>query len=181
MTRYSMLFACLNSAKSSFEAFFSLPIYIDFDLPYTVWTLLGHMLVVVSRLTLFNADGWDQAYMRNNLDFFDILNKLARRLEDATAYVTSSADGGGSDSMSPLPRSVPELFASFAQKMQNARDVHEAKRAAQSRQDQAAVAAANCQMQSEGVVAPAYPDDLNLPGSTALFEFLDENFWSQFT
>ena len=55
--RLNMLYAGLNSTKLCFEASYSVPPSALYDLPYMVWTLLGHVRVVLSRLSLLEAEG----------------------------------------------------------------------------------------------------------------------------
>ena len=175
-SQLNLLFTCLNSTKSCFDAFFSLPLTTWFELPYMMWSMLGHTIVVLSKLTHFTCEGWDQQYVRTVLDFSETVDTVARKLDEARALAELSAQQTVAAGDNSLPRGVPELFSTLPLKFHQIKAAHEAMSATRAlnrselMQDHSA--GANTTALSE--------NDLAMPSTAALFEFLDDSFWVQF-
>jgi hypothetical protein len=145
------------------------------DLPYSVWTNVGHLYVVLSKLSLVQCAGWDQAYVTRTLDFHDVLERLSERIDEATQFAhrsTASTIG--------LPRMVPIIFTSVRGKIADIRVTHESRKAEQMRRTQQQPSTASeVRPVDGGLQQPMLPDDLGMPESIDFFEFLDEPFWVQ--
>jgi len=171
--RLNMLYACLNSTRLCFDTAYALPLSEWFHLPYTMWTLMGHAIVVLSRLSLFRAEGWDQEYIRSILDFSGVMDTLVRKLDEAKALAEKPSRPLGDNA---LPRVVLQPFSTLSTKLQWIKAAHEAKYAAQtSKSDQIPDLSS-----AETVVMPT-DDEFAMPPTTPFFEFLDDNFWQQFS
>jgi hypothetical protein len=173
-SRLNMLFACLNSTKLCFETACAIPPSDWFDLPYAVWSLLGHATVVLSRLSLLKAEGWDQSYVRSTIDFSATMDRLMQHLDAARALAENQPRE--TDNCS-LPRVVPQLYSAFTNKLRRIKAAHEAKYIAQ-------LTKTTTNVWSEGTIPMPTDDEFtNMAAATTTFfcDFLDENFWQQFT
>jgi hypothetical protein len=167
----------LASAQRFFAVFYQLPAWMLIDLPYSVWTNVGHLYVVLSKLSLVQCDGWDQAYVTRTLDFHDALERLSERIDQATQFAHQSTA-----STTGLPRMVPIIFTSVRGKIADIRVTHESRKAEQVRRTQqqaSTVAETQIPSTQDGLQQPTLPDDLVIPESVDFFEFLDEPFWAQ--
>lgn len=172
--RLNMLYACLNSTKLFFDTVNSFPVSEFFSLPYTIWTYLGHTLSVLSRLSLLRVEGWDQNYVRSVLDISECLDNLASRLDEAKAAVETLS---GQISHNSLARDVPQPFLMLSSNLQRVKAAHEAKYTAQTTNESDQSPDLSC----AELIVMSTDDELVVPPTTSFFEFLDENFWQQFT
>jgi hypothetical protein len=162
--RLSLLHACLNSTKLLFDTFQVFPPSQVFDLPYTIWTLLEHAIVVLSRLSSFQTEGWDHGYVRSIFDFAGCMDRLTQRLDEATALAEATSGKIGHNS---LPRAASRLFSGL-------KAAHQSKYATQAQpSDPSSVFSA------EPSSIPL-DDEFGLPPTPSFFEFLDESFWQPF-
>ena len=168
-SRLNMLYACLKSAKSCFDAFLLLPASVWFELPYILWSMLSHSIMILSKLSLFTGEGWDQQYVRSVLDFSSNVDRIAHKLDEAKALMKLSA----ADSSSIFRGDVPEFFSTLSLKLQHIKTAHETRLAAQLNASRDPPLNSNASAISE--------DELAMPPGTELFEFLDDSFWVQFT
>ncbi|OQV08214.1 Fungal specific transcription factor domain-containing protein [Cladophialophora immunda] len=169
--RLGMLCACLNSTKLCFDTISSFPLSELFDLPHTIWTILGHAIVVLSKLSLLRAAGWDPEYVRSVLDVSECMDVLVRRLDKAKALTGTPSEQVGQDLAT---RDVPQFFLMLPSKLQMVKAAHEARWPAQTNSTDPN----SCLTSAEtGVVLT----DDNFPMSPMmdLFEFFDEDFWQQ--
>ncbi|KAL9106603.1 MAG: hypothetical protein Q9227_008386 [Pyrenula ochraceoflavens] len=172
-TRLNMLYACLNSTKLCLDAFHAIPLSEFFNLPYTVWSLLGHVLVVLSRLSLLRLEGWDHNYIRGVLDLSMCVDALARRRDAAQLAVETST------APSPSQRDQSKPFMFLSGNLQKIKAAHEAKYAARAHEITSQYGSnLSC---NEAESDPAFPIDHFALPSASFLEFLDENFWQQFT
>ena len=95
--RLDILFSCLGATKSFFNAFFLLPNEVLIILPYALWAQLAYALLICSRLSLLDCNGWDLLVVRNELDLSVALGKVLDKIE--TAIILSRQQGvvGGRD------------------------------------------------------------------------------------
>ncbi|KIX07799.1 uncharacterized protein Z518_02453 [Rhinocladiella mackenziei CBS 650.93] len=181
MTRLNMLHACLNGAKACFELFYTTPVSIYFDLPHTVWALVGHAIAVTSMLTVFVSDGWDQNYVHNTLNFCSAIDTMAQKVEEAKEHAQTSIRQVNGSSNGSTPRIAPEIFMTLAPKLQMIKEAHEARRLAQLKTLDNSQVATPSEGSIPAAAAAGFDDDPTMPGAAALFEFLDDSFWQQFT
>lgn len=175
-SRLNMLFACLDSTKSCLNTFFNLPLSTWFDIPFTIWSLMGHMMVLSSKLCLFTGEGWDHQYVQSVLNFSDVVDSLVQKLEEAKALTGISVQQT-SDGPDTLPQGYTEPLSSLVPKLHHIKRAHETKYAAQmgggAEQHLEDFSNVNSGM------ASADMSEFVLPPATGLFEFLDDSFWQQ--
>ena len=123
-----MLSACIESIRLCLDAFHSIPLFRLFDLPYTTLTLLSHVLVVLSKLTLLQTKDWDHAHAENVLNFTESMDRMVKKVNDAKALAESTVEG---HTESSSPRTVPKLFSMLPQTLKRVKDVHNAMYTAQ--------------------------------------------------
>ncbi|EXJ87450.1 hypothetical protein A1O3_04410 [Capronia epimyces CBS 606.96] len=159
LTRLDMLFACLTATKSCLEAFLNLPAPVWFDMSYLLWGVVGHAFVVMSKLSLFVGEGWDQDYARTVLHFPTMVDTVAAKVSAAEAEAEAEAEAAAELSRAlgfqeheagvsrpfqehnagvdpaaarvVLPRAVPKIFASVPPKAQRMKEVYEMRRSRQ--------------------------------------------------
>lgn len=81
LARLGMLYACLNSVRLLFDQVHAISSSEWYDTPYTTWALVRHALVVLSRLSLCKADGWDPESNCSIVDFSTLIDALALKFE----------------------------------------------------------------------------------------------------
>lgn len=163
-TSLSLLHACLNSSKLCLDTLYLLPLSTLVDLPYTSWTLLGHAIVVLSKLSLLQAEGWDEKHVQNVLDFPGCMDRLARRFEEAKALAGTKP---GYVNHNVLPRHAPQLLLKLPSTLQRVKVAHEAMR----------VRKTTATSQTPEPSPMLSSDDFDVPLDTSFFEFLDEDYW----
>ncbi|PYH95251.1 hypothetical protein BO71DRAFT_377835 [Aspergillus ellipticus CBS 707.79] len=84
VAQIDMLCACVESTKSFFDIFFSLPSSLYFQMPYTCWVQLGHGLAILSRLLVYSDSkgNWDQEYARQRLNFDNTVDTFGMKIEE---------------------------------------------------------------------------------------------------
>ncbi|KIW30992.1 uncharacterized protein PV07_02677 [Cladophialophora immunda] len=173
VTRLDMLFACLTSAKHFFDIFHSLPASTHFDLPYSTFTIVSHLYVVLSKLSLCIHDGWDQNYVASYLNFHDVLDRLSKKAEEARELILQANQLADSASSSnTLLRSVPLVWMTVTAKVQDIKAVHDARKAEQSRRPQPENPTSDL-----GAELPGLPSECAMPDTLSFFDFLDEPLW----
>ncbi|KIW95391.1 uncharacterized protein Z519_03975 [Cladophialophora bantiana CBS 173.52] len=170
VSRLSMLYACLKSTKLCFETAYTIPNFEWFDLPYAVWALLGHAIVVLSRLSLFKAAGWDQEYVRKTIDFSATMEKLMRHLDAAKELAETR-------SWYQLPRVVPQLYLTFMEKLRRIKAALEAKYKAQ----QASIPGVTAIPSPAQTIMMLTDDEIGMQRTPFFCDFLNDDFWEHFT
>ncbi|KIW70231.1 hypothetical protein, variant [Phialophora macrospora] len=175
-TRLGLLFACLQSTKLFFEAFFALPGSVYFDIPYSTWTLVSHMNVVLSKLSLCVVDGWDHDYVSGTLSFHAVLDQLSAKVEEAIQAASRSREDATPGNS--LPRSVPLIFVTIETKIREIKAVHDARKTDLSRRSQPGALPTE---QAQGPVddVPILSEDFTMLNSLDFFDFGDDAFWAQ--
>ncbi|OCT49937.1 putative trna processing endoribonuclease protein [Cladophialophora carrionii] len=190
LTRLSLLFACLQSAKHFFDTFYALPSSTYFDLPYSTWTLVSHLNVVLSKLSLCAVDGWDHDYVSQTLNFHAVLDKLSAKVEEAiqmatTATTTTTSTRSPQENATTpnnnnaLPRSVPLIFVTVETKIKEIKAVHDARKADLARRQSQHAPLPADQLQVADELATALPDDFAVMDSLDFFYFGDDALWAQ--
>lgn len=175
-TRLTLLFACLSSTKHFFDAFFELPPSLYFDTPYSTWTLLSHLNVILSKLSLCVVPGWDHSYVAETLSLDKMLDGLSAKVDEA---LQMAAQSQASDTV--LPRTAPLVFMTVGSKVKEIKAVQEARKADISRRYHAQVAGvtpASASLDSADGIPPL-PDDFTMMDSIGFFDFVDEPFWTE--
>jgi len=177
MTRLKMLFACLDSTKSFFDTWYAIPISAYLDSSYFPWTLLGHASVVLSKLCLYDEQGWDPGYASDTIDFCTTVDKVIARMEEAKAAAKQAALHNLD---APSSFAVPHVFNDIGPKMQQWKELQNY-RASQLRHRQRPQQRMSTESGETETIASNIPNDEFLfPGGTSLMDFLDDSFWPQF-
>jgi hypothetical protein len=172
--RLNMLYACLKSIRLLFDQVHAISSSEWYDIPYTTWALVGHAIVVLSRLSLCRAEGWNKEYNRSIVDFSAVVDALVQKFEVQRNPITGEREETGTGSSG---RAVPpQVFLMVSTKLQHIKAAQEAKYATQ----------VDDFDQTSGALGPNpttsfVDDELGMPPSTSFFDLLDENFWQQFT
>ncbi|KLJ05686.1 hypothetical protein EMPG_10865 [Blastomyces silverae] len=81
VSRTDLLVSCLFAIKSLADHFLALTDMVIFSLPYPTWLQLGHCILILTRVMEIRHNTWDLGYVSHLLDFREVLNRLARRLD----------------------------------------------------------------------------------------------------
>ncbi|KIW40336.1 uncharacterized protein PV06_07543 [Exophiala oligosperma] len=186
MTRLKMLFACLGSTKSFFEKWYSIPISVYFDCSYFPWSLMGHASVVLSKLCLYDGEGWDAAYASDTIDFCTTMDTMMAKMKEANAAAERAMLFPNPGAPSESSSTVPPVFENINPKMQRWKEIHNY-RASQTRQQQqrkqqsmSALSAGGAEAPIASTAATTTNDEFLFPGETSLMDFFDDSFWPQF-
>lgn len=138
-----------------------------------MWSLLGHAIVVLSKLSLLRLEGWDQEYVRKIVDFSATMDALSRQLDAAKELAESQSFPSGHGR---LTRVVPQLFSTFSAKLKRVKAAHEAKYMGQKIN-------ANSTSDTLPTGTPTVPTDeeFAIPSASFFSDFLQDSFWEQFT
>ena len=173
-TRVHMLHACMNCMKQCFEAVFSLPLSEWINFPFTIWAFVGHLIVVLSKLSRIDVEGWDQEYVRSVLDFGETVSTLAHKLNQAKS-IAENPSPQVSRNLS-TPRDVPQFFSTLSNRLQRLKAVHD-KHVVQKNDPPNQISNA---CPAENLTIPTDEESIMLP-PTPFYDYLDEGFWNQFT
>lgn len=167
-----MLHACLKSVRLLFEQVLAISASEWYDIPYITWALVGHAIVVLSRLSLCKAAGWDEERESSILDFSAMVDALAQKFELGQNIITDEQETRGTGVSQRV--ALPQIFSVVSSKLQHIKAAQEAKFAAQmDSSDQ------NPNPYDADPSTYALDDASFMPLSTPFFDFLDENFWQQ--
>lgn len=85
-------FACLNSIKSWFDVFFTIPPSDLVGVSYLSHAQAGHCTVALYRLTQFEDPAWDKGLVRNTADLLLILDEIIDRFDQASITCSDNSD-----------------------------------------------------------------------------------------
>jgi hypothetical protein len=111
------LHSCLESVKSFFDAYFSLPKTLYFTYTISLFTHMVHAFIALSKLTLFEHNCWDTSYAQQTLDLSEILQQLAERFEEAgTEFHVNSLSLQRNDCFTRVARKILKIKTWFDSK-----------------------------------------------------------------
>ena len=176
VTRLSLLFSCLRSTKEFFETFYEVPATVLLDLPYSTWTLLSHLNVVMSKLSLCIVDGWDLNYVSETLNLHAVLETMSGKVAEAVQIALRSQEDSTTNG---VQRTVPMIFMTIDMKVKEIEAFHEARKAEISRRRApGGTPSEQAQVGDESGMA-AIPADFAMIDTLDSFDFGDEPFWAQ--
>jgi hypothetical protein len=76
--RLEILYMCLQSTKSFFEAFLVVPPTKYSEISFTAFAQLVHSLAVLHKLSLLEDPDWDSEHVRETVSFLNILGPSHR-------------------------------------------------------------------------------------------------------
>jgi hypothetical protein len=96
--RLDMLWACSEAIISFFDVFLALAEESFFSFPYAIWGQMQDALLITSRLSILNVQGWAHGLVNENLQLPAILSRITEKLEKANAlakadWLTGESDG----------------------------------------------------------------------------------------
>lgn len=98
---------CLLATRAFFDRWFELPNSVYANLPTVVWAQVANTIMAASRLVLLDRPDWDLEHAREVANFAANLEKVASRVEEATA--TLFAENKGADAERALLRYVQRV------------------------------------------------------------------------
>lgn len=90
--RLESLYACLNSIKSWFDVFFTIPPAAYIGFPFSVCSQLVHCLVALYRLSTLDDPAWDNDIVRNTANLLLILDQVANNIRQVTELAGLDSD-----------------------------------------------------------------------------------------
>ncbi|RDW82696.1 hypothetical protein BP6252_03808 [Coleophoma cylindrospora] len=81
LQRLDVLHACFRAVTRYFEFFLQIPSTSPFAISIINCAQMVRAIAILSKLSLFEADGWDLQYVRRTTDLSKILERLASRME----------------------------------------------------------------------------------------------------
>ena len=88
LLRIQLLHSCLLSAKSFFNELFSIPARSFITAMYIPWAHLIHALAVLSKLSLLEDADWDLVYVRQVLDFAQVIDRILALSNELESHIT---------------------------------------------------------------------------------------------
>ncbi|KAI9729358.1 MAG: hypothetical protein M1834_006881 [Cirrosporium novae-zelandiae] len=153
-----ILYSCIMAVKDLLDTYYSIPPASYFGFPFYTWLQLGHALIVLSRLSLFQCDGWDLRHIKTIVDFSEAIDRVATQFEEAREFYRVNELSGESE----------DILSKFSRKLRRVKGWFEAKLATEL-----------------GPEIPPQPQSLVTPPATeelideSLFEQLDSSFWDE--
>jgi hypothetical protein len=107
--RLESLYACLNSVKSWFDVFFTIPpsAYIAFS--FSVFSQLVHCLVALFRLSTLDDPAWDKDIVRNTANLLLILDQVADNIGQAARLAGLDSDSTERDIFTKAAKMVESV------------------------------------------------------------------------
>jgi len=115
--RLDALYSCLLATRSYFDIVLSVPVELYFSLPIVSHATLPHALVIFSKLSLIEVDGWDLSYVRQTMNFATVLDQIASKLEEAKKVME----------IDPLATVHSDAFSHYARKLRRVKGWWDAK------------------------------------------------------
>ena len=82
-----LLHACLQASKSFFDLFFSIPVTSYHCIPVHTFKSLTRSLIILQKLSVLEHPDWSLAYVRESVNFMDVLDILAERLAQVRSAI----------------------------------------------------------------------------------------------
>lgn len=102
-----ILHTCLKSTKDFFELFLSLPVHHFRFLAIFTYTQMTHVLIVLYKLSTFESQDWDLAYVRETLDFGSVLDRIVGWAKNILAHAEN--DEVNLDEMDVFSRTIAKV------------------------------------------------------------------------
>jgi hypothetical protein len=106
-----LLHACLQPTKSLIDAFISLPWTIYFSIPYEFFVRLKQAIIILSKLLLFDCEGWDTKHVRNQVNLVEVLDLVCERFNETKKVFQAN----------PLTMEHDDAFSKSARTLQDVR------------------------------------------------------------
>ncbi|MCJ1382984.1 hypothetical protein MMC17_006097 [Xylographa soralifera] len=106
-SRQATLQACLASVHGFLYSLFSVPTFEYSKFTYISWLQLYRAILVLSKLSSFESDGWDPSHVRGVVDLSLILDGIIGRFEELQAVLETRGQPVNDDAL--IPRVIPKL------------------------------------------------------------------------
>lgn len=100
LERLDSLSRCLNSIKSWFEIFFTIPPSNYLSISWPMFTQLAHSIIILHRLSTFEDSAWDLGLVRSTMDLNLVLEHFINNLRLMRGHRSDSSE--------------PDMFAKVA-------------------------------------------------------------------
>jgi hypothetical protein len=111
--RLDLLYACLQSTKSLFDAYASLPWTVYFTVTFEFFARWRHAIVVLSKLTLFDYEGWDTEHVRKQIDLIRLLDQVSEQFNEAKKVFQANPLTMEHDTFSRFAKMLQDMKASY--------------------------------------------------------------------
>ena len=159
--RMEFLYVCLQAIKSFYEILFSIPIEQDYFMPLFNWTQVTHSLMTLSKLCFLDAEDWDIAHARQEVNFSTLLEQVSSRFEESSA----------AQNMEPAPSGMNnDIFLGLAKRLRIIRSKYDKRVAAESASS----------IQAPPTTFPAGPNVFDDAATMhMIFHLEDDAFWQE--
>ncbi|KAL4904012.1 hypothetical protein BDW74DRAFT_179102 [Aspergillus multicolor] len=109
-------YACLESAKSWFALFLSIPPAEYIGFPFSIFAQMVHNLVVLYQLSTFDNPSWDVDAVRKTVDVLDILSTVIKNMglvPGAAGLESDLGSDGDGDVFSVVARMYKSVFVGW--------------------------------------------------------------------
>lgn len=103
-----ILHSGLKAVQAFFDTYLALPAYVAERLPFFTYTQIAKSLVFLHKLSTFESTDWSVEYVRETIDFGEILDKLIGWFENSKSVERLGASYTG-DAQDTSSRSVRKL------------------------------------------------------------------------
>ena len=121
LTQLQLLHSCLQSLKSFFTSFYSLPSELLPLYPHSFWMQISHAIMILSHLLLYQSEpgDWDREFARSTIDYYDVIHTLEKKWGEAQ-YLYEKLPGNFPD------RNIDsrQVFANLSIRIQSFKDYH---------------------------------------------------------
>ena len=93
LQRVDSLYACVESVKSWFETFFTIPPNAYIGFPFSIFSQLVRCLVTLYRLSTLDDPAWDKSGVQKTADLLVILDQVINNMEQVS--VLAGLDNNG--------------------------------------------------------------------------------------
>jgi len=90
--RLESLYGCLNSIKSWFDIFFTIPLAAYVGFSFSMFSQLGHCLIALYKLSTLDDPAWDKDIVRNTANLPLILDQIANNMGQVAKLAALSSD-----------------------------------------------------------------------------------------
>lgn len=170
--RIDILWSCLCATKRFLDIYLNLPREVDFKLPFITLAQFICTIIALANLSTFEGEDWDLKYVRDFIDFNDVLAQLCTRWETASAM--SAVDN---DLFARWSRKVRWVRGWYETKLQVALSDPEMAKCLHLQSIKAGQQGTDGSNDTTGMTDLPMPDPMVVDG---LYEGLDDSFWQEF-
>jgi hypothetical protein len=107
------LYACLNSVKSWFDVFFTIPPSDYIGFPYSIFSQLSHSLITLYRLSSLDDPFWPKTEVRKTANVLLILDTVIDNLNQVASLAGLNSKDAGDDVFTKTSRRFRSVRAGW--------------------------------------------------------------------